>query len=475
MAARAADALVILVLFFFTMQARALLMEIWPFDIFPGAGRTLQALPIDAHLEMLVLILPSMILGMQLGGTYGDLRGIRTDVLMFRIVRGVAFGTVISLTSLFLFQAIHLLSRTLFIGFVVLSTITLFLSRRAMVALMKSRYARGIDVRNILVIGTGGEALPLIDAIGRNQEWGLKVVGVLHPESSEDDSGISVITGLDVMGRVNDLGKILETHPVDQVYLTGRPWNMRQLRRIADCCEEVGVEFSMDANFLGLTVAQSQLLEFEGNSVLSFSSTPVNAEAMVIKRLMDIVLSGMALAVLAPILALTALAIKIEDPGPVFFGQRRSGLFGRTFTMWKFRSMVADAEKLKAQLQAQNEMDGPVFKMQHDPRITRVGRFIRKFSIDELPQFWNVFVGEMSLVGPRPPIPAEVTQYERWQMRRLSMKPGITCIWQVSGRNNIDFKTWMKLDLQYIDNWSLFLDLKLLLKTPYAVVSGSGK
>jgi lipopolysaccharide/colanic/teichoic acid biosynthesis glycosyltransferase len=142
--------------------------------------------------------------------------------------------------------------------------------------------------------------------------------------------------------------------------------------------------------------------------------------------------------------------------------------------MWKFRSMVSNAEELKSQLETQNEMDGPVFKIKQDPRITRVGRLIRKTSIDELPQLWNVFVGNMSLVGPRPPIPKEVEQYERWQMRRLSMRPGITCIWQVSGRNNIDFETWMKLDLQYIDNWTLFLDIKLLLKTVPVVLLRQG-
>ncbi len=475
MAARAADALVILGLFILAMKARALLMEIWPFDIFPGAQRTLQALPVDAHLEMLVLILPSMVLGLQLGGTYGDLRGIRSDLLLFRIVRGVAFGTLISLTSLFLFQAIHLLSRTLFIGFIISCTGALFVSRQLMVSVMKRRYARGIDIRNILVIGRGGEALPLIQAIGRHQEWGLRVIGVLHPDGTEEDSDINIVAGIQVMGRLSELDRILESYPVDQVYLTGRPWDMRALRRIADCCEEVGVEFSMDANFLGLTIAQSSVQEFEGNTVLSFSSTPQDAEAMVIKRLMDMVLSGLALLALAPVLLATALAIKLEDGGPILFAQQRSGLYGRTFNMWKFRSMVCDAEILKARLEAENEMDGPVFKMKSDPRITRMGRFIRKYSIDEFPQFWNVLVGEMSLVGPRPPIPAEVVQYERWQMRRLSMKPGITCIWQVSGRNDIDFRTWMKLDLQYIDNWSLFLDLKLLLKTPYAVVSGTGK
>jgi exopolysaccharide biosynthesis polyprenyl glycosylphosphotransferase len=180
----------------------------------------------------------------------------------------------------------------------------------------------------------------------------------------------------------------------------------------------------------------------------------------------DVVCAGLGLLLLSPLLILTALLIKIEDPkGGVFFGQERSGLYGLTFKMWKFRSMVSNAEELREKLEAENEMDGPVFKIKNDPRITRVGRFLRKSSIDELPQLWNVLTGDMSLVGPRPPIPAEVEKYERWQMRRLSMRPGITCIWQVSGRNNIDFDTWMKLDLQYIDNWTLFLDLKLLLKT----------
>jgi len=158
----------------------------------------------------------------------------------------------------------------------------------------------------------------------------------------------------------------------------------------------------------------------------------------------------------------------------VFFVQQRSGLYGRPFPMIKFRSMVVDAEARKSDLGHLNEMDGPVFKMARDPRVTRVGRVIRKLSIDELPQLWNVLRGEMSLVGPRPPIPAEVAKYERWQMRRLSMKPGITCIWQVSGRNEVDFETWMKLDLEYIDNWSLFLDLKLLLKTVPVVLVGAG-
>jgi lipopolysaccharide/colanic/teichoic acid biosynthesis glycosyltransferase len=174
------------------------------------------------------------------------------------------------------------------------------------------------------------------------------------------------------------------------------------------------------------------------------------------------------------VLLATALLIKFTSPGPVFFFQERVGLNGRRFKMIKFRSMYADAEQRLAEVQQHNEMDGPVFKMKNDPRITSVGRWFRRLSIDELPQLWNVLVGEMSLVGPRPPLPNEVERYERWQRRRLSMKPGVTCLWQVGGRNEIDFQTWMKLDMEYIDNWSLFLDFKILLKTISVVLTAKG-
>ncbi|HJN77458.1 MAG TPA: sugar transferase [Myxococcota bacterium] len=473
MAARVTDAVLITMTYLLVMKVRVLVREIWPWDLFEGAENTLQALPVDAHLEMLVLILPAWLIGLQWAGTYDNLRRVRSDVLLFRMLRGVAAGVVIALGTLFILKLVHQLSRTLFIGFSVASLFVVAASRRALIAWLRARFRKGIDVHNVVIVGSAGEALPFITSIENRPDWGLRVLGVIHPDTSEDEE----VTGLGykVIGRIRDVAKLLESNPVDQVYVTGHASDVGTLRHIADVCEEIGVEFTMDANFLGLRVAQADLAELEGNSVLTFSSTPRNAEALVVKRVMDVVLSACALAVLAPVFLVTAVLIKLEDPaGGVFFGQERSGLYGRTFTMWKFRSMVADAEKLRAALEADNEMDGPVFKITKDPRITRVGHIIRKTSIDELPQFWNVLVGEMSLVGPRPPIPSEVEQYERWQMRRLSMKPGITCIWQVSGRNNIDFSTWMKLDLQYIDNWSLFLDLKLLLKTPLAVVLGTG-
>jgi len=177
---------------------------------------------------------------------------------------------------------------------------------------------------------------------------------------------------------------------------------------------------------------------------------------------------------LSPLFLFVTLLIKLTSSGPIFFKQKRIGLNGREFVLYKFRTMYKDAEKQQKMLEALNEMDGPVFKIRKDPRITPVGKFLRKFSIDELPQLFNVFIGHMSLIGPRPPLPNEVIQYETWQRRRLSMRPGITCLWQISGRNEIDFEEWMRLDLEYLDNWSLWVDIKILVKTIPVVLFGSG-
>jgi exopolysaccharide biosynthesis polyprenyl glycosylphosphotransferase len=194
-----------------------------------------------------------------------------------------------------------------------------------------------------------------------------------------------------------------------------------------------------------------------------------------LKRLFDIVAAAILLVLLLPVLATVALLIRLESPGPILFRQTRVGRWGRLFTMWKFRSMYADAEARKAALMAQNEMDGGViFKMKNDPRVTRVGRVIRKTSIDELPQLWNVLVGDMSLVGPRPPVPAEVDQYSLSDRRRLDVIPGITCIWQISGRSEIPFEQQVELDVQYIESQSLVTDIKILLKTVPALLLGTG-
>ena len=208
---------------------------------------------------------------------------------------------------------------------------------------------------------------------------------------------------------------------------------------------------------------------------MAVSSTTANELGLFIKSLMDYVGAAVAMIVLSPVFLIITLLIKTTSPGPIFFYQERCGLNGRRFLVRKFRTMREHAEEEREKLEKDNEMDGPVFKIKNDPRITLIGSFLRKTSLDELPQFINVLRGEMSLVGPRPPIPDEVEQYQLWQRRRLSMKPGITCIWQVNGRNKTSFEEWMNMDLEYIDNWSLLLDFKLLLLTVKAVIVGSGR
>jgi exopolysaccharide biosynthesis polyprenyl glycosylphosphotransferase len=193
------------------------------------------------------------------------------------------------------------------------------------------------------------------------------------------------------------------------------------------------------------------------------------------KSAFDFLFSIVVIMLISPVFLVIAIAIRLEDGGSVFFIQERVGLNGRRFLIFKFRTMVANAEALKVSLQGQNEQDGPVFKIRNDPRVTRTGRFLRKISFDELPQFYNVLRGEMSVVGPRPPIPSEVEQYKRWQKRKLTMKPGITCTWQVLGRNTIPFEKWVKLDLEYIDNWSFTRDIVLVLKTIKVILTGTGK
>lgn len=204
---------------------------------------------------------------------------------------------------------------------------------------------------------------------------------------------------------------------------------------------------------------EEKQLEIEGKSSMEFSLYEV------IKRLIDVVCSFLGILVLSPLFIIIAIIIKTTSKGPVFFSQKRVGKNGKEFDMYKFRSMVVNAEELKEKLAAQNEMSGPMFKIKDDPRITKVGKFIRKTSIDELPQLWNVLKGEMSLVGPRPSLPKEVDQFEEWMYRRLEVKPGLTCYWQVSGRNNIDFEDWMKLDCKYVDERNLWIDIKLIFKT----------
>ena len=276
-------------------------------------------------------------------------------------------------------------------------------------------------------------------------------------------------------GESTDLPVVLQREVFDEVYLCGLPHNQeRWLQSSVGTLETFGVPFALPAYSVRLGRAQPVASKAVADGFLHYVTGSVRPEYRVGKRLLDIVASAAALWILFPFLLLVSALVKLTSPGPVFFRQLRVGLHGKKFHMLKFRSMVSNAEALKASLAAQNEQTGPVFKMKRDPRVTPLGRILRKYSIDELPQLVNVLRGDMTLVGPRPPVPQEVALYEPWQRRRLSVPPGLTCLWQVSGRNEVGFEDWMYLDLQYIDHWSMGQDIGLLLKTVPAVVSGRG-
>jgi exopolysaccharide biosynthesis polyprenyl glycosylphosphotransferase len=278
-----------------------------------------------------------------------------------------------------------------------------------------------------------------------------------------------------VLGKVERLEEMLCQVPVDIVYIAGSVQKHGQEMQTAiKLCERFGIPFALPAHPFRMDRARPEDTYAVADGYLHFVTHAPAPHQMAIKRLFDIISSAAALVLLSPMLLTVALIIKLTSRGPVFFKQKRVGLHGKTFDMLKFRSMVINAEELRAKLEALNEQTGPVFKIKNDPRITSIGRFIRKYSIDELPQLLNVLRGEMSVVGPRPPLSKEVEKYAAWQRRRLSVRPGLTCIWQVSGRNQISFEDWMYLDMQYIDNWNLFTDLRLILKTVPVVITGSG-
>ena len=336
-----------------------------------------------------------------------------------------------------------------------------------------SRYIRwrGYNYRTVLIAGTHKGAVDLADSILDHRYWGFKILGFVSHAEVENSK---LPARYQLLGTLDDILSIVENNPVDDVLFCV---NRRDLDRTEDlflALHEQGIRTRFALNLFPHTKARTRFDELDGVPLLTFSTAPERPLPMAFKRLVDISTSLLLLTLALPVVLVIAVVIRLTGPGGILYRQIRCGLNGRRFTLYKFRTMVADAEQKQRELLHLNEMDGPVFKMERDPRVTWFGRILRRFSLDELPQLWNVLRGDMSLVGPRPPIPDEVARYQRWQRRRLSMKPGLTCLWQISGRNQLDFDRWIELDLQYIDSWSSWLDMKILLKTVPAVLSGRG-
>jgi exopolysaccharide biosynthesis polyprenyl glycosylphosphotransferase len=403
------------------------------------------------------------------GRSWADILLGNVRAMLLALVLVLAFAAALRLIYLSrLFVVLFLASFLLF------STVAkIVVSRWFRAAARTGRYSR-----MLLLVGADAQARQIAEAFLRNQELGISVRGFLCPDKGGDEADVEQIEklGLPRLGYASDLPRLLQREVIDGVLFAAesRAMDRKLFEELCIICEDSGVDVLLPVNPFPHLIAKCGLERMEDISLLHFTTISHNAVALFIKRALDAIGAFLGLLLLAPFLLIVAALVKLTSPGPVFFTQERVGLRGRRFKLAKFRTMQADAEQKLEELREMNEADGPVFKIKNDPRVTPLGRFLRRSSIDELPQLWNVLKGEMSLVGPRPPIPSEVVKYEIWQRRRLSMRPGLTCLWQVSGRSELGFDQWMKLDLQYIDNWSLGLDLLILLKTIPAVLTGKG-
>lgn len=390
---------------------------------------------------------------------------------MLDTLRATTLSTALLVVARALFS-VAILTPRFCILFWLISSASVIVSRLVLRYIASEVRRRGHNLRYLLILGTNSRAIEFARKIENSPERGYRILGFVDsdwPRLAEFEK-----SGFALACRYSELSEYLRRHIVDEVamYLPLRSFHAHS-SEVAALCQQHGIVLRFDSDIFGLKTPCWEAGGFDESYHVAVGVP--DAWSTLCKRALDILVSSVLLIMLAPLFAVVALWMKLSSVGPVFFTQERVGLNKRVFRIYKFRTMVPNAEKMMTQLEEQNEMTGPVFKIKKDPRITSIGGFLRRTSIDELPQLLNVCKGDMSLVGPRPlPLRDFEGFQEDWQRRRFSIRPGITCLWQVNGRNSLTFEQWMKLDLQYLDEWSLWLDLKILAKTIPAVLKGTG-
>jgi len=425
--------------------------------------------PLSRYLGLLPLVLAIWAFLLVTSETYSSRRTVALSREVWQVVRVVGIGTLTLAATGWLLR-LDFVSRPFLMLFASIDLVLLVMAKIALRLIARQVRRRGYNYRTLLIVGINPRSEEVANIIQAHPHWGLKLLGFIAPNGSFPDT----VSGLPVMGSADDLPRILQDEVVDEVIFVLSRRQLEEFEESFLLCSELGIRARV-ALFFPHMKARVVLDEIEGIPLLTFTNTPGAPFPIFVKRLLDLTVSVIGLIVLSPLLLLTALLIRLTSPGPVLFKQIRCGLNGRHFMLHKFRTMYVGAENRLDQVAHLNEVNGPAFKARKDPRVTPIGRLLRRLSIDELPQLVNVLVGNMSLVGPRPPLPEEVARYERWQLRRLSMKPGLTGLWQVSGRAGLDdFNRWIALDLAYIDQWSLWLDVKIMLKTIPAVLMAQG-
>jgi exopolysaccharide biosynthesis polyprenyl glycosylphosphotransferase len=378
---------------------------------------------------------------------------------IWQVAKACAICAVGLILTQFMLRPVREGARAVFVLFGLCSFVLMLLKEEVLRSFFKSRLGESRFKRRVVLLGGGQDTSVLRSEFAGGMEE-LEVVGQFDLNES----------------LIEEIVAFLHEHSINTVVIAARHTQFGTVEKAIYACELEGIEAWLMADFFQTQISHTSLDDFYGRPVLVFHSGPETRFPLLVKQFADVFGGLVILAASSPVMLIAAIGIKLTSPGPIFFRQQRAGLNGKPFVMYKFRSMVSDAEQLKQELAALNEMSGPVFKVTNDPRVTPIGRVLRKWSIDEFPQLFNVLRFEMSLVGPRPLPVDEVKRFDdRAHRRRLSVKPGMTCTWQVSGRSNVtNFKEWVRMDLDYIDNWSLGLDGKILWRTIWVVLSGKG-
>lgn len=431
-----------------------------------GALPVSYVFPLSRYVMVAGAITAVWVVIFALTGLY-TLRSTRRGLSEFsRIVAACGIGTLTVVAVIF-FLRINFFSRLVVVFAFIAALVFVSLARLLVRLLQRFCFRYGIGIRRTVIIGTGHLATTLGAELQRPSR-GYRILGYVATAKRAPGGPKPVI------GHLADISKLLADYGPDELIDAEPELTTMQKLKLVTAAEDAHVDFRFTSTMTELITSRVEAAAIAGIPLLTVRPTPLDGWGRVLKRLLDLTVSLLVLPIVILMYLVVALMIKLDSRGPVVFTQTRVGKNGRLFTSYKFRSMVLDAEERLAELQAKNEASGPVFKMKNDPRVTKLGRFLRHTSLDELPQIINVLKGEMSLVGPRPPLPAEVAKYTREQRKRLTIKPGITGPWQVSGRSDISFDEWVRLDVYYIQNWSLLLDITILLKTIVVVLSRKG-
>lgn len=426
--------------------------------------------PLSAYAPFSLLFSVLMLLAFRIDRVYRSWRGRSWLDQMYPIINSTAKSVVVILAITFVLQPLQY-SRLLLTEAGVISILLLALARLIQQQITGGLFARGVGISRVIIVGAGEVGRTVMRTIVARPDLGYQIVGFVddNPQKGETDIG-----RFKALGPVRNLSRLIEDEVVDGVIIT-LPWMYhRKIMSIVRECEQRQVSARIVPDLFQMSLSQVDVDDLGGVPLISVREVGFERGAHVVKRAVDLFVALLGLTLGAPLVGLIALAIRLDSPGSVFFHQTRVGADGRLFEIYKFRSMREGAEGEVGDLSEWNEADGPLFKIRDDPRLTRVGRFLRRTSLDELPQLWNVLWGEMSIVGPRPALPGEVSDYKEWHKKRLQVRPGMTGMWQVSGRSLLSFDEGVLLDIYYIENWSLWLDFKIMMRTAPQVVFGNG-